>query len=131
MVRQFRSGILIAAAVVALSGTGAAETIDRVLAVVAGQVILLSDVTAARDLGLQSADGAADPVRAVLVASHGPFTWGKDAFEAVEHARVLEYVARMEASVRLLAPDAARPAAFLVDRHFLRKHGRAAYYGQR
>ena len=59
MVRQFRSGILIAAVVVALSGIGAAETIDRVLAVVAGQVILLSDVTAARDLGLQSSDGAA------------------------------------------------------------------------
>jgi L-ribulose-5-phosphate 4-epimerase len=72
-----------------------------------------------------------EEVPAVLVANHGPFTWGKDAFEAVEHARVLEYVARMEASVRLLAPDAARPAAFLVDRHFLRKHGRAAYYGQR
>ena len=68
MVRQLRSGLLIAAAVVALMGViTAAETIDRVLAVVAGQVILLSDVTAARDLGLQTADGAADPVRAVLV----------------------------------------------------------------
>jgi hypothetical protein len=44
----------------------AAETIDRVLAVVAGQLITLTDVTAATDLGLQSADGAADPVRAVL-----------------------------------------------------------------
>jgi hypothetical protein len=44
----------------------AAETIDRLLAVVAGQLIMLSDVTAATDLGLQSADGAADPVRAVL-----------------------------------------------------------------
>jgi hypothetical protein len=43
-----------------------AETIDRVLAVVAGQLITLTDVTAATDLGLQSADGAADPVRAVL-----------------------------------------------------------------
>ena len=79
-----------------------------------------------RDAGISPLE-----VPAVLVANHGPFTWGKDAFEAVEHARVLEYVARMEASVRLLAPDAARPAAFLVDRHFLRKHGRAAYYGQR
>lgn len=50
-----------------LCGLGvSAEVIDRVLAVVAGQVILLSDVTAARELGLQSADGAADPVRAVL-----------------------------------------------------------------
>jgi len=43
-----------------------AETIDRVLAVVAGQMILLSDVTAARDLGLQTAEGGADPVRSVL-----------------------------------------------------------------
>ena len=50
-----------------LSGLGVrAEVIDRVLAVVAGQMILLSDVTAARDLGLQTADSAADPVRAVL-----------------------------------------------------------------
>jgi L-ribulose-5-phosphate 4-epimerase len=72
-----------------------------------------------------------EEVPAVLVAHHGPFTWGKDAFEAVEHARVLEYVARMEANVRLLAPDAKRPEPFLVDRHFFRKHGRSAYYGQR
>ena len=50
-----------------LCGTVAsAETIDRVLAVVAGQLITLTDVTAARDLGLQSADNAADPVRAIL-----------------------------------------------------------------
>ena len=77
--------------------------------------------------------GALSPeeVPAVLVAQHGPFTWGADAFQAVEHARVLEYVARMEAKVRLLAPYAPRHAAFLVDRHFLRKHGRDAYYGQR
>jgi L-ribulose-5-phosphate 4-epimerase len=72
-----------------------------------------------------------EEVPAVLVAQHGPFTWGADAFAAVEHARVLEYVARMEARVRLLAPDAPRPEPFLVDRHFLRKHGRGAYYGQR
>jgi L-ribulose-5-phosphate 4-epimerase len=78
-------------------------------------------------------EGAISPeeVPAVLVAQHGPFTWGMDPFEAVEHARVLEYVARMESTVRLLAPDAPRPEPFLVDRHFLRKHGRGAYYGQR
>ena len=74
---------------------------------------------------------SAQDVPAVLVAQHGPFTWGVDAFEAVEHARVLEHVARMETRVRLLAPDAPRPESYLVDRHFLRKHGRAAYYGQR
>jgi L-ribulose-5-phosphate 4-epimerase len=74
---------------------------------------------------------SADEIPAVLVAQHGPFTWGADPFAAVEHARVLEYVARMETRVLLLAPDAARPDAFLVDKHFLRKHGRSAYYGQR
>ena len=58
-------GIALVAAVL-FTTAPRAETIDRVLAVVAGQLITLSDVTAARDLGLQSADGAADPVRAVL-----------------------------------------------------------------
>ena len=53
-------------AVAATVGVVRAETIDRVLAVVAGQVITLSDVTAATDLGLQTTDGAADPVRAAL-----------------------------------------------------------------
>jgi hypothetical protein len=56
--------VLIAA--VFSTGVAHAETIDRVLAVVAGQLITLSDVTAARDLGLQSADGTADPVRVIL-----------------------------------------------------------------
>ena len=50
-----------------LTSAPRAETIDRVLAVVGGQLITLSDVTAARDLGLQSADGTPDPIRAVLV----------------------------------------------------------------
>jgi hypothetical protein len=45
--------------------------------------------------------------------------------------RVLELLARMEITARLVAPDAPRPDAFLVDRHFLRKHGPDAYYGQR
>lgn len=56
------------AAVVLLGARAAAETIDRVLAVVAGQVVMLSDVTAARELALVPARGAADPVRAVLSA---------------------------------------------------------------
>jgi L-ribulose-5-phosphate 4-epimerase len=72
-----------------------------------------------------------EEIPAVLVANHGPFTWGKDAFEAVEHARVLEYLASMEARVLLLAPGVSRPDAFLVDRHYLRKHGKSSYYGQR
>jgi L-ribulose-5-phosphate 4-epimerase len=73
-----------------------------------------------------------EEVAAVLVRNHGPFAWGKDASEAVENARVLEYVARMEILVRATgARGVGRPAAFLVDKHFLRKHGEAAYYGQR
>ena len=71
-----------------------------------------------------------EEIPAVLVANHGPFTWGKDAFEAVEHARVLEYLARMEERILLLAPRAPLPDAFLVDRHYRRKHGKGSYYGQ-
>ena len=58
--------LVLVSAVVACAGRPRAETIDRVLAVVSDQLITLSDVTAAIDLGLQSTDGAADPVRAVL-----------------------------------------------------------------
>lgn len=71
-----------------------------------------------------------DEVGAVLVAHHGPFTWGGDAMEAVELAGVLELLARMECMMLTAAPDAPRPPDYLVDRHFLRKHGRDAYYGQ-
>jgi L-ribulose-5-phosphate 4-epimerase len=67
---------------------------------------------------------------AVLVANHGPFTWGTDAFKAIELAEILEYVARLEWRVRALAPDAERPESCLVDKHYLRKHGPMAYYGQ-
>jgi L-ribulose-5-phosphate 4-epimerase len=78
-----------------------------------------------------------EEVAAVLVVHHGPFTWGRDAGDAVENARVLEYVARMEILVRATGegrrprlPGVKRPAPYLVDRHYLRKHGGGAYYGQ-
>lgn len=75
---------------------------------------------------------ALDPEQmpAVLVANHGPFTWGPDAMKAVENAEVLEYLARIEWRVRTLDPAAPPPEAFLVDKHYLRKHGPKAYYGQ-
>ena len=77
------------------------------------------------------ASGAdADAAGAILVANHGPFTWGADAASAIERAEVLEYLARLEWRVRTLAPDAPRPDEFLVDKHFRRKHGPSAYYGQ-
>jgi L-ribulose-5-phosphate 4-epimerase len=71
-----------------------------------------------------------DEVAAVLVANHGPFTWGRDADHAVENSRVLEFLARMECTIRSMTPDAAAPASYLIDKHFLRKHGSHAYYGQ-
>jgi L-ribulose-5-phosphate 4-epimerase len=74
---------------------------------------------------------SAAEVQAVLVANHGPFAWGADAAKAIEHARVLEYLARLEWRVRAMAPDAAPPEQFLVDKHYLRKHGPKAYYGQK
>jgi L-ribulose-5-phosphate 4-epimerase len=69
-------------------------------------------------------------VQAVLVANHGPFAWGGDAAKAVENARVLEYLARLEWRVRTIAPNAEPPDDFLVDKHYRRKHGPKAYYGQ-
>jgi len=76
---------------------------------------------------------ALDPMNmpGVLVANHGPFAWGTDAFDAVEHARVLEYIARLEWRILSAAPQVARPDQFLLDKHYQRKHGPQAYYGQK
>ena len=75
---------------------------------------------------------AVDPreVPAVLVANHAPFAWGPNASKAIDHARVLEYVARLEWRGLTMAPGAPEPDAFLIDKHYLRKHGPDAYYGQ-
>ena len=75
-------------------------------------------------------DNAMD-VPAVLVHSHGPFAWGKDAMEAVHKAVVLEEVAFMAWHAMLLNPDLPRMQQELLDKHFLRKHGKNAYYGQK
>jgi len=69
-------------------------------------------------------------VPAVLVAHHAPFAWGVDAAKAIEHARVLEFVARLEWRGLTMAPDAPEPDRHLIDKHYLRKHGPRAYYGQ-
>ncbi len=66
----------------------------------------------------------------VLVAGHGPFAWGSSAREAVYHAAVLEEIARMAFVTRTIAPGAARLPEALIRKHFERKHGKEAYYGQ-
>lgn len=67
---------------------------------------------------------------AVLVAGHGPFTWGKDANEAVYHAVVLEECAMMAWHTQMLNPGLDGVDQMLLDKHYLRKHGKNAYYGQ-
>ena len=69
-------------------------------------------------------------IPAVLVKSHGPFTWGKDAHEAVHNSVVLEEVAFMNYHALTIAPTAGRMQQELLDKHYLRKHGANAYYGQ-
>jgi L-ribulose-5-phosphate 4-epimerase len=73
-----------------------------------------------------------DPLRqpAVLVASHGPFAWGLDAAQAVENALVLEFLARLAGQTLQLRPGAPLMQDELRDKHFFRKHGPSATYGQ-
>ena len=74
-----------------------------------------------------------DPLHmpAVLVNQHGPFTWGRDAAHAVESAAVLEQVAMMAHAAELINPGIQPVPQALLDKHFLRKHGPNAYYGQK
>ena len=73
---------------------------------------------------------SAAEIPAVLVAHHAPFVWGPDAARAIEHAQILELVARMEWRASMLAAETPRPDQFLIDKHYLRKHGPKATYGQ-
>ena len=79
------------------------------------------------------AERGIDPVYVpgVLCASHGPFTWGKDAAQAVYHAVVLEEVSKMALLTRQVDPGAAPAPQYLQDKHYMRKHGPNAYYGQK
>ncbi|MDR1619276.1 MAG: L-ribulose-5-phosphate 4-epimerase [Clostridiales bacterium] len=71
-----------------------------------------------------------ESVPAVLVASHGPFTWGKDANEAVHNAVALEEIAHMAWHNMMMDPEIPPMQQALLDKHFSRKHGPGAYYGQ-
>ena len=72
-----------------------------------------------------------DHMPAVLVKNHGPFTWGTDPFNAVHNAVVLEEVAMMAFHTQLLTGSREPMPQVLLDKHFLRKHGPDAYYGQK
>ena len=74
-------------------------------------------------------DPAAVP--AVLVCKHGPFAWGPDCKKAVENALILDETARMALLTRQLDPQVPPAPQYLLDKHYFRKHGANAYYGQR
>jgi L-ribulose-5-phosphate 4-epimerase len=74
-----------------------------------------------------------DPIAVpgVLVAGHAPFAWGKTAGDAAHNAVVLEYIARLAYRSRLIDPDVSEVSAALLRKHYERKHGPKATYGQR
>lgn len=74
--------------------------------------------------------GDVEAVPGVLCKNHGPFTWGKDAHEAVHNAVVLEECAKMAARTEILNPQVKPAPQELQDKHYFRKHGENAYYGQ-
>jgi L-ribulose-5-phosphate 4-epimerase len=67
----------------------------------------------------------------VLVASHGPFAWGKDAADAVHNAVVLEFLAKLASETLRINSSIGTMQSVLLDKHFFRKHGPGAYYGQK
>lgn len=71
-----------------------------------------------------------DKIPGVLVSSHGPFAWGVDPLEAVRNAVVMEEVAFMDFHAIMLEPKRGPMQQALLDKHYLRKHGSGAYYGQ-
>ena len=79
-----------------------------------------------RERGLE-----ASAVPGVLVCKHGPFTWGTSCQKAVENALILEETAHMALLTEQLAPQAQPAPQYLLDKHYFRKHGRNAYYGQK
>jgi len=97
------------------------EEIERDYELNTGKAI----VRALREQGIKALE-----VPACLVASHGPFVWGASAEEALENAIALEEIAKMNLNVLLLNPKIQQIGQNLLDKHFYRKHGETAYYGQ-
>ena len=89
---------------------------------------LNTGIVIAETLDARGIDPLAVP--GIVVRNHGPFTWGKDPAASVYHAVVLDTVAEMALKTRLLNPEAAMPQ-YILDKHYYRKHGPNAYYGQK
>lgn len=91
-----------------------------------------ADYEAATGRAIIEAFSGKDPVHTpgALCAGHGPFTWGKDAAEAVHNAVVLEEIAKIAMWTQTISPDAPALPAHVSEKHFSRKHGPNAYYGQ-
>jgi L-ribulose-5-phosphate 4-epimerase len=100
---------------------------------------IMSDAAVDRDYELETGNQILevferrDPLKTpmVLVAGHGAFSWGETPEKAVYHAAVLEELAKMAFVTRTLDPHAARLPERLIEKHFARKHGKDAYYGQK
>ena len=79
---------------------------------------------------LEQRNYSPDQVQMILVGSHGPFTWGESAADAVYHSKILEELAQMAYLTLQINPNAPRLKQSLINKHFTRKHGKGAYYGQ-
>ena len=66
-----------------------------------------------------------------MIRNHGVFSWGKDAAQAVYHAVVMEAVAKMAIETQLINPAVTPAPDYLLEKHYQRKHGKNAYYGQK
>jgi L-ribulose-5-phosphate 4-epimerase len=88
------------------------------------------ELNTGRDLVRRFEDIDPMQIPAVLVANHGPFTWGSDGHDAVKNAVVLEHVAQMALGTLQINPQQDEIPQPLLDKHYLRKHGENAYYGQ-
>ena len=99
---------------------------------IGGRYVRETGMAIVRRFAATAERAAIDPlgVPACLVAGHGPFAWGRNAQEAAHNAVILEYVARMAHRTLTLKADADGVSQALLDRHYFRKHGPAASYGQ-
>lgn len=90
------------------------------------------EVNTGKDIIEHFENGHIDPtaIRGCVVKNHGPFAWGKDAADAVYNAVVMEKVAEMDLKTLLLYHPRASMAQYVLDKHYMRKHGPNAYYGQ-